>query len=63
MSADTRAYLLALRDEAAQAKAAGADAAARLAKSKKLEEFKRLKGYAELAPENNLQALRQAEAR
>lgn len=61
MRADTRDYLVALRDEAARAKGSGAaDAAAQIGKSKLLNSFSRLQGYAALAPANIAQALRQA---
>lgn len=64
MSADTRAYLVALRDAVAQAQRPGAtvaDLAAQIDKSGKLDEFRRLQGYAALAPANVLQALQPGE--
>jgi len=64
MRADTRDYLVALRDEVAQAKRPGAstaELAAQLAKSKKLNEFKRLGGYASMGPANILQALQRSD--
>lgn len=64
MRADTRGYLVALRDTVAQAPRSGVAAAAlaaQIGQSKKLTEFKRLREYAALAPANVLQALQQAD--
>lgn len=66
MDADTRAYLARLRVEielAAQHGASRADIPSRIGKSKEMSSFTRLKGYAGLAPENILQALREMETR
>lgn len=62
MDADTRTYLATLRaeiDQAAQRGATNADIISETQKSKELSAFKRLEGYAELAPANVLQALRE----
>ncbi len=62
MDADTRAYLSTLRaqiDLAAQRGASKAEIVSQAGKSKELTAFKRLEGYAELAPANILQAVRE----
>jgi len=64
MDADTRAYLTTLQAEIDQATQRGeskADIISQTEKSKELTAFKRLEGYAELAPANVLQALREKE--
>ena len=64
MDADTRAYLTTLRAEIEQAVQRGASKAeiiSQAGKSKQLAAFKRLEGYAQLAPENVLQALRETD--
>jgi hypothetical protein len=61
MDADTRTYLATLRaliDKAAQRGATKAEIISQTEKSKELAAFKRLAGYAELAPENIFQAVR-----
>lgn len=66
MRADTRDYLVALREEAARMKhstAPAAEQAAQLGKSVQLAGFKRLVGYATLGPANLQQALQQADER
>jgi glyoxylase-like metal-dependent hydrolase (beta-lactamase superfamily II) len=64
MQADTRDYLVALRDAVTEAKRAGAgvEPAAEIAKSKKLAEFKRLQGYASVAAANIAAALQQSDS-
>lgn len=62
MDADTRAYLATLRaeiDQAVQHGASKAEIISRTEKSKELTAFRRLEGYAGLAPANVLQALRE----
>ncbi|MFD2271520.1 hypothetical protein ACFS07_11075 [Undibacterium arcticum] len=62
MDADTRTYLATLRaliDQAAQRGATKAEIISQAEKSKELTAFKRLQGYAELAPANVLQAVQE----
>ncbi|NMM37215.1 MAG: MBL fold metallo-hydrolase [Glaciimonas sp.] len=65
LDADTRAYLVTLQaeiDQAVQRGATKAEIISQAEKSKKLTAFKRLAGYATLAPANVLQALREKDA-
>jgi glyoxylase-like metal-dependent hydrolase (beta-lactamase superfamily II) len=66
MRADTRDYLVALRDAVTAAKRAGAGAgaepAAAIAKSKELAEFKRLQGYSTVGAANIALALQQSDS-